>query len=109
MSRGISNNARCDDSIWPYLLVKRFRTPKPSRASIRAIALILRHRGFKIVLGGMQRREFRRTVVVTFAVGHASSVLAQRTGNVALGRFVVLQGFPAFVGVAPRHVATKRQ
>src|SRR5580698_1053798 len=80
-----------------------------ARASIGAFILILRHRGFKIVLGGVQGREFGRTVFVTFAVGHAPSVMAQRAGNVALGRIVVLERVPAFVGVASCRVATQRQ
>src|SRR5580704_2291514 len=80
-----------------------------ARASIGAFILILRHRGFKIVLRGMQRREFGSAVVVTFAVGHAPSVMAQRAGNVAPGRIVVVQSVPAFVGVASCYVAAQRQ
>jgi hypothetical protein len=82
---------------------------KPLRASIRAFILIFRHRGFEIVLGGMQRREFGSAVIVTFAVGHAPSVLAQRTGNVAPGRIVMVERIAAFVGIASRPAAAQRQ
>src|SRR6202011_484334 len=94
---------------WPNLLVRRSRALKAPRASIRAFILILRHRGLEIVPGGMQRREFVSAVIVTFAVGHAPSILAQRTGNVALGRFEVFLGVSAFVGLASCHMATQRQ
>src|ERR1700730_18779056 len=57
----------------------------------------------------MQRRELVSAVIVTFAVGHAPSILAQRTGNVALGRFEVFLGVSAFVGLASCHMATQRQ
>lgn len=95
--------------IWPYPLLTRACALKPSGASIRAIVLILRHRRFKIVLGGMQLREFRRAIIAAFAVGHAASVLTQRTGNVAPGRIVVVERISAFIGVASRCAAAQHQ